>query len=442
MIDRVSNFARLCQRSIAFVLACLTTTASAQSPQFGGKNRDFITQRASVSAQWPGGKPTQLWSRDLGDGYSGIAVEKGRLFTMYRKGGDEFVVALDAETGETIWEFKYASPIPEGVVDQFGNGPNATPLVDRTRVFTLGAYGHVHCLRKSDGKFLWSEQAADRLGARPAGFAYSASPIMYKDRILILLGSEGGEVASGILCYHYRTGTLLWARQNYAPIYASPIIINVAGQDQLVVVEPTSVVGLNPLSGQPYWEYPFQNEQKTNCAMPVWDSRSRTLFVSSAYGKGSVGLRLKRNAAGDTGVEELWSNKKIQVHHGATVLVDGYVYASSGSFGPAFVSAINLQTGKIAFRQRGFAKANIIYGDGKLILLDEDGKLAIASASPDGFSPTAQAQILEKTAWTAPTLVGNRLYLRDRKKIIALDVGPPPPPERRGGRKTNKKEHS
>jgi hypothetical protein len=261
---------------------------------------------------------------------------------------------------------------------------------------------------------------------------------MYKDRILILLGSEGGEVASGVLCFHYHTGTLLWARHNYEPIYASPIIITVGGQDQLVVVEPTSVAGMDPLSGEVHWERPFQNEQKTNCATPNWDPKSGILFVSSAYGMGSVALQLTRDDAGATSVEELWRNTKIQVHHGSTVLVGGYIYGASGSFGPAFVSAINVHTGQIAFRQRGFAKANVIYGDGKLIVLDEDGKLAIAPARSDGFNPTAQAQILEKTAWTAPTLVGNRLYLRDKKRIVALEIGPPPPAQQRGPRTRTK----
>lgn len=423
------------------LVALLNTTAAAQWPGFGGPNRDFIAQDASVSAQWANGKPKQLWSRELGDGYSGIAVDAGRLFTMYRAGEDEIVIALDAETGNTIWEFKYPSPAPKGVVHLFGHGPNATPLVDRTRVFTLGAYGHVHCFNKSDGKLLWSENVAQRLGVKPAGFAYSASPILYKDRLLILLGSEGGEVASGLLCFQYYSGTLLWAKHNYEPIYASGIIINVGGQDQLVVVEPTSVVGLSPISGELYWEYPFQNEQKTNCATPIWDPKSRILFVSSAYGLGSVGLRLGRDGGGATEVEELWHNKKVQVHHGSTVLVGGYVYGSSGSFGPAFVSAINLLTGEIAFRERGLAKANIIYGDGKLIVLDEDGKLAIATATSAGFNPTAQAQIMEKTAWTAPTLIGNRLYLRDTKRIVALEIGPPPAPQRRG-RTNNRRERA
>ncbi len=422
----------------ALTVALLTTSAAAQSPQFGGQNRDFISRSASVDATWPDGKPKQLWSRDLGEGYSGIALHRGRLFTMYRAGDDEFVIAMDAETGKTIWEFKYSSPAPDGVVHDFGHGPNATPLVQRSKVFTLGAYGHVHCLNESDGKLLWSENAAHRLGAKPAVFAYSASPIMYKDRILIPLGSEGGAVASGILCYHYRTGTLLWAKQNCGPVYASPILVELNGQDQLVVIEPTSVVGINPLSGEIYWEYPFQNEQKTNCAIPVWDSKSQILFVSAAYGKGSVGLRLTRGEKGKTKVEELWQNKKIQVHHGSAVLVEGYVYASSGSFGPAFITAVDLQTGEIAFRERGFAKANVIYGDRKLIILDQEGQLAIATPSPKSFKPTAQAQILEEIAWTAPTLFGNHLYLRDKKKIMALEVGSPPAPEPRARKATGR----
>jgi len=437
MLDRIVHCFQTRVVNFSLFFAFLTTPAVAQWPEFGGPNRNFVVQDASVNPQWSEGKPTQLWKRALGEGYSGIAVDHGQLFTMYRDGDEEVVIALDAETGETLWQYKYPAPAPKGVIGQFGHGPNATPLVNRTSVYTLGGYGHVHCFSRIDGKVLWSHDLVKRLGLKPAGFAYSASPIMYKDRILMTLGSEGGEVASGVVCFYYRTGMLLWAKQNFEPVNASPIIINVDGQDQLVVVEPTSVVGIDPLSGRRYWDVPFQNEQKTNCATPVWDPKSAILVVSSAYGKGSVAWRLQRDDTGATRVNEIWHNQKIQVHHGSIVGIGGYIFASSGSFGPEFLSAMNLHTGKIAYRQRGFAKANVIFGDGKLIVLDEDGKLAIADASPTGFNPIAQAQVLEKTAWTAPTLTGDRLYLRDKKNIVALEIGAPTLP---GGRKTSNRE--
>ena len=86
------------------------------------------------------------------------------------------------------------------------------------------------------------------------------------------------------------------------------------------------------------------------------------------------------------------------------------------------MTAVELRTGKIAWRERGFAKAQLLWADGKVILLDEDGTLALCRVSPQKFEVLSKATVLEEVAWTPPTLVGTRLYLRDRKTILALDL--------------------
>jgi hypothetical protein len=99
------------------------------------------------------------------------------------------------------------------------------------------------------------------------------------------------------------------------------------------------------------------------------------------------------------------------------------VYGSSGDFGPAFFTAVEVRTGNVAWQERGFARAVSLHVDGKLLLLDEEGTLALASPSPQGLSVHARAKVLDKLAWTVPTLVGTTLYLRDRETIKALELG-------------------
>ena len=113
----------------------------------------------------------------------------------------------------------------------------------------------------------------------------------------------------------------------------------------------------------------------------------------------------------------------MRIHHGNPIRIGDYIYGSSGDFGPAFFMAMNLKTGKIAWRKRGFRKATCVYGDGKVIILDEDGNLALATATPDGLTVHSKCTIAEPYAWAAPTLVGKRLYVRDRKHIMAFDLG-------------------
>ena len=123
-----------------------------------------------------------------------------------------------------------------------------------------------------------------------------------------------------------------------------------------------------------------------------------------------------------TAVEEVWSTRKIQFYHVTTVRDGDYVYGSTGN-GPAFMAAINIKTGEIAWRKRGFAKANCLYADGKLIILDEDGTLYLATASPEDLTVHSQVELLDKVSWTVPTLSGKTLYIRDKHRIRALDLG-------------------
>jgi hypothetical protein len=134
-------------------------------------------------------------------------------------------------------------------------------------------------------------------------------------------------------------------------------------------------------------------------------------------------LRLARDkATGKTAATEVWFHRRLRVHHTTAVRVGDHVYGSSGDFGPSFIAAVDVKTGQVLWQNRGFAKANIVYADGKLILLDEDGQLGLATASPDGLKVLSKAQILDGRAWTVPTLVGSRLYVRDRKNIMAFDL--------------------
>ena len=75
------------------------------------------------------------------------------------------------------------------------------------------------------------------------------------------------------------------------------------------------------------------------------------------------------------------------------------------------------------WRERGFSKANCLGAGEYLIILDEDGQLALAKPTPEKLNVVSKTNILEKVTWTVPTLVGTTLYVRDKKNIVALDLG-------------------
>lgn len=409
-------------RTVTFLALLLFTTGVAQAQssdwaQWGGPQRNFTSDAKGLAATWPETGPRRLWQRELGDGYSAIAAEGGKLFTMYRKGDNEVVIALDAATGKTIWEFSYAAPFSPEYDMSNGPGPHATPLVAGNFVFASGATGKLHCLDKKTGKVLWSHDLLSEFHGTLRVNGYSCSPIAYKNEVVMMVGGQ----SSALVAFNQKDGAVLWKKHDFKNSTSSPIVINVDGQDQLVAFMWGEVVGVDPVDGNLLWSHPHPVDFGLNVSMPVWGP-DNLLFVSSGYDGGSRVIRLTR-AGAKTTVEEVWAHRLMRVHFTNAIRVGDVVYGSSGDFGPAPFTAIDVKTGKVLWRHRSFPRASFIFADSHFIILDEDGNLLLANPTPEGLTVTSKAQLLSNKAWTTPSLVGTRLYVRDRKNIIALDLG-------------------
>jgi len=380
-----------------------------------------------LANEWPADGPPTKWKRELGDGYSTIVSDGGRLYTQYRIEQDEFTVALDAQTGETVWEHKLASPTTD-LMEQFGAGPHTTPLIVGDHLFTIGTNAVMHCYDKSTGEVIWKHDLAAEFNAPVPGRGFGCSPIAYKNMVIVGVDRKRGDdetkedtqAGQSLMAFDQATGNVAWRSQDFKTTYASPILIEFKGQTQLVFLMAKNIMAVNPNSGDLLWSHEL-DPAGVNLATPLWDGKD-TLFCSSAYDSGSRALKLTQSGS-KTSVEQLWYSRKMRLHHGNVIQVGDYLYGSSGDFGPAFFIGLNLRTGKIAWRERGFKKATCVYADGKIILLDEDGNLALLTVTPEGLTVHSKCKVGETYAWAVPTLVGTTLYVRDRKHIMALDVG-------------------
>ena len=400
---------------ILLLLAAIDVHAQGDWLQWGGPNRDFTTASKGLAASWPAAGPKQLWSRPLGAGHSAVLVSDKNLYTMYSQGEQEIVIALAADTGKTIWEHKYAAPTA-GLDLEYGAGPHSTPLIVGDHIYTVGAVGKLLALNKNTGKVVWEHDLWKEYGGTPMGRGYSCSPVAYKNTIILTLGGNG----QTLIAFNQKDGTVAWKNQSLDLSPSSPMIINVDGQDQLLMFLGKVVAGLDPNNGNLLWSHPHVTEWGLNITMPVW-GKDNLLFISSAYNGGSRVLKLAQKD-GKTAVQELWFQNRLRVHHGNAIRIGDYIYGSSGDFGPAFFAAVNIKTGEVLYQDRSFPKTTFLLADGKFIMLDEDGNLALATATPAGLKVISKASIMKNLAWTVPTLVGTKLYLRDRRTIAAFDL--------------------
>lgn len=404
------------RNALALLLIVSTSTAASDWPQWGGPARNFRSDAKGLAAKWPDTGPRKLWSRELGEGYSAVSAQGGRLYTMFRRGAQDVVTALDAATGKTIWEFAYDAPFTSQHDLTYGMGPHSAPLVDGQYVFAVGATGLFHGLDRQTGKKLWSH---DLLGEfkgylRPTG--YNCSPLEYKDTVIMLVGGPD----AGIVAFNKKDGTVAWKKHSYKTSSSSPILIRFEGRDQLVAFMFEDIVGLDPATGDLLWSHPHKTEFGLNVSTPIWGD-DNLIFMSAAYDSGSRVIRLKRNGA-RIETEELWYSRLMRLHFGNAIRIGDVVYGSSGDFGPAPLTAVDVKTGQILWRNRSLARASYVFADGKLIALDEDGNLALVSVTPQAATIVSKVQLLSRTAWTAPTLAGSTLYIRDRKQLMALDL--------------------
>jgi outer membrane protein assembly factor BamB len=396
-----------------------STTSPDAWPQWGGAGRDFKSDAKGLAARWPAGGPRKLWERPLGDGHSSIVSDGARLYTMYRKGEREFVVALDAGSGRTVWEHAYDAPILPKMDTTYGFGPHSTPLLTGELVCSVGMTAKLICLNRATGRRVWGHDLWNDFDGSRINVGYSSSPVAYKETVIVQVGGAG----HSLMAFDRRDGRTVWQAQDFRNSSSSPIIINVTGQTQLVAFMHNEVVGLDPDTGALLWRHPVSAEWNFhfNISTPVWSDEDNLLFVSAAYGMGGRVLQLTRAAGGKTTtVRELWQSERTRVHKENAIRLGDVIYASTGHLGPAFFTAIDVKTGRVLWQERGFSHASFLYADGKFIILDEDGTLGLATPTPTGLNVHARADLLSGTSWTVPTLVGTTLYLRDRRNIMAL----------------------
>ncbi len=423
---------------IGLILAALAAPQSTPPPpdawrQWGGPNRNFIVNATGLADAWPEGGPRVIWTRPLGPGHSSILADDGRLYAMYRVGNGrtrqgpwdaaESVIALDAATGKTIWEHTYPSKIEDF---NYGAGPHSTPLIVGDRLFSIGTNKQLFALDKKTGKVIWSHDLVAEFNSptlliRPVVKAgYGCSPIAWRDTIICSVGGPG----QSVMAFRQSDGRVAWKSGDFLTSEAAPMLISVAGDEQLVVFGGGTVNALNPANGAVLWSLPHDPGNDLNINTPLWGGGGdNILLVSSAYKSGSRALRLRREN-GATEAEELWFSNRVRFMFLSMVRLGDYVYGTSGDLGPSFLTAIDIRTGAMAWQHRGIGRASIVHADGKAILLEEDGDLTLAKLTPEGVTVLAQqTKLFDTMSWTAPTLVGTTLYARDREKIVALDLG-------------------
>src|SRR4051812_15707595 len=398
--------------AIVLLLPCLL---GADWPQHLGPTRDGHSPETGLLRSWHAGGPTVAWKRDAGSGWAGLAVAGDRLILFHRVGDDEVVECLDPATGKPHWSAKYHTRYADDF--NFDNGPRATPLIADGRVFTVGADGDLRAWDLATGKALWDHNVNKEYGVAKGYFGCASSPLVAGGRLLLNVGAKG----AGVVAFDPATGKELWKATDDPVSYSSPVLAKIGGEELAVFFTRSGLLAVAPEKGEVRFAHSFRPraQASVSAASPVVSGDR--VFLSTAYGTGAVLLDLKSGKP-----TEVWAgNDVLSCHYNTPLLVKGHLYGIDGrqEGGQAGLRSVEWDTGKVKWTKEAFGCAGLVHADGLLIACPENGDLVLINPASDGYKELARAAILDNPVRALPALAGGRLFVRDGKKLVALEVG-------------------
>jgi outer membrane protein assembly factor BamB len=403
--------------AVALFAVSLCEARAAEWPQFLGPQRNGISAETNLLEAWPAEGLKILWRAAGGVGMSGLAISQDRLLTLVQRDNQQWLIALDSNLGKPAWQ----TALAPGYKNQMGDGPRATPTISGSQAFVMTGEGMVASVGITDGQIKWSRDILAELKAKPAEYGMACSPLVVGDRVIITVGAPQATVVA----LDTATGKTMWKSGEDSAGYSSPALLNIHGSPQIVAFTGGSALGLSPASGSVLWRYAYETDFDCNIATPlVYDNN---VFISAGENHGSVMLGLKPSGK-EFQVEPKWESQGVKSvlrnEWQTSILLDGYFYGfdNVGSAGPVtHLTCIKAGTGERVWQQPRFGKGNLIAADGKLWISTMNGELVLVRATPDGFQEIGRQAVLGPTR-QAPSLSGGRLYLRDNKEIVCIDV--------------------
>jgi outer membrane protein assembly factor BamB len=419
----------------AWLLAASCAAAASDWPQFLGPARDGRSPDRVLVPGWLERGLRERWRTPVGEGYSGLAVAGDRLVSMDSDGSSEFVFARAVADGREVWRVKLG-PSPRDVYG--GLGPRVTPTCDRGVLYLTTAELDLVALRVDTGRELWRQSLGRAMGARAPAEGNSASVLVEGDRLFAVVGGASGRSAAA---FDRATGRLLWSALDDRASYSSPVALTLGGRRQVLFLTATHLRALEPETGRLLWSHPWPTRDGVNAATPIHVPPDG-LFISSAYDQGAALLRIAsagpsdsttaatRSGAGSAGsaspardafaATEVWRSKAMKNHFNNSVLLGSTLYGFDGFL----LKAVDTASGRALWAERGFGEGSLISAGDHLVVLGEDGELALVRADPARLDVRARLPVLNGRCWTPPALAGGRLYLRNAREMVALEGRP------------------
>jgi outer membrane protein assembly factor BamB len=377
---------------------------------FRGPRRDGVYSERPLLTAWPASGLQPIWKQPSGAGYASFVIARGRAFTIEQRGPEEVVAAYDVGTGRELWTNAWRAEFRESMG---GDGPRATPTWSDGRVYALGAEGELRVLDEATGRAAWRTNILEGSGATNLQWGMSASPLVVDDMVIV---QPGGPAGQSVAAYNKATGRPVWSSLGDQQSYASPMLVTLLGVRQVVVFTATRLVGITVEKGDELWDFTWPGPNGINAAQPLIIGENR-IFLSSGYGMGAAVVEISKGAAGFT-VREVWRNTRMKNRFASSVLHDGFIYGLDESI----LACLDAATGELKWKGGRYGYGQLMLASGHLIVLTEDGDIALVRATPARHEEVSRFSALSGKTWNPPAIGDGRLLVRNLAEMAAFDL--------------------
>jgi outer membrane protein assembly factor BamB len=377
---------------------------TANWPGFRGANRDGIVRGVQIATDWSASPPAEMWRRPIGPGWSSFAVHGDLLYTQEQRGNDEVVACYNITTGKPVWKHGDKARFWES---NGGSGPRGTPTLSNGRVYTLGATGIMNVLKADDGSVVWSRNVVSDTKSKLPTWGFASSPLVVGDLVVV---ATAGTMAA----YDLASGQPRWVGPDGGSGYSSPQLFTIHGVPQILMLDGKGATSVATTDGKVLWQYPLTPGARI--VQPALTAEGDVL-VHEGESNEMRSLTVANGPSGWT-VAERWNSFGVNPYFNDFVVHKGHVFGFNGSS----VACMDLKDGQRKWKggYYGHGQLVLLSDQDLLLVLSEQGELALVGATTDQFKELARIQAIKGKTWNHPVLAGDVLLVRNAEEMAAF----------------------
>ena len=402
---------------------CLAGATRADWPHLRGPAYDSVCQETGLAETWPEQGPPLVWSRELGQGYSGFIVAQGKVFTQCQTLGGQYLVCLNADTGQTVWEYRYDWAWQPGGAYP---GPYATPTFYRGKIFYTSPTGLLGCVDAGSGKAIWSVNVRQRFQGPSHDFGFAATPLVEDDKVIVPIGGP----SPSLVALHVDDGNTVWTAGDDSGSYCPALPVTFRGRRCVVGYLRNALILTDLSTGELLHRRPLSKGYDEHSAWPLYEEPY--LFLASPFRINAEMLELQSTPKSGLAARPVWTSRDLKNDIVSSVVYQGHLYGfdlkqlQSSAHRPSqgVFRCLSWSNGKVQWSSDRVGQATVLVADGKLILFNDSGTLILARADASAYSELGRVQLFrDATCWTPPTLWQGKLFVRGGPRAVCVLLG-------------------